>query len=83
MIEFKSAWELLWYGGIAITLLAAIHMLIRGDLVPRVHHVTVTDELRNQITALSEDRDGWRDHSKALENAVDRLAEAIQLKRGR
>lgn len=84
MIEFKSAWELLWYGGIALTLLGIVYLLIRGDLVPRVHHVAVVEELRKALATMTEDRDEWRAHAKQLDEAVDRLAEAINLKsRGR
>jgi len=81
MQEFRSAYDLLWYGGIVVPLMAALYGVVKGVLVPRVNHAVIIEILKEKAVALAADRDEWRAHSKALEQAIDRLAEAVQ--RGR
>lgn len=76
-MEIKSAWDLVWYGGIALTLLAALFLLLRGDVIPRVHHQAVVEELRRSAALITEDRDEWREHANTLSTALDRLSDAV------
>lgn len=82
MGELRTGWDLLWYGGIAITLLIALWLLLRGDVIPRIHHVAVVDELRKATGRAEVDRDEWKQHAKTLSTAVDRLTDTLQV-RGR
>jgi hypothetical protein len=83
MGEIKSAWDLAWYGGIAIPLMAIIYTMLQGKLLTDKHHLSVVDELRHQVEQIRQDRGEWRDHSRALEAALDRLSEVVLSKRGR
>jgi hypothetical protein len=73
--DLRPLWEFFWYSGIAGVMLVLLVLIVKGKLVPEVHHLWVIKEL-------SEDRDGWRAHAKdmneaakALSAAYDRLAE--------
>jgi hypothetical protein len=72
----RAVWELLWYSGIAGAMLVLILMIVKGRLVPEIHHNWVID-------ALSKDRDEWREHSKSLQLAFDRLVVEMSQGRGR
>jgi hypothetical protein len=72
----RMIWEFLWYSGIAGAMLVLIVLIVRGKLVPEVHHQWA-------IKNLSDDRDGWKTHSqemseafKAISLAYDKLSEA-------
>lgn len=65
----KAIWEFLWYTGIAGAMMVLIVLIVKGKLVPEVHHLWV-------IKNLTEDRDGWRDHSKEMSEAFKAISAA-------
>lgn len=80
--DLKEIWNLLWYGGIAFGLLCLLILIIRGHLIPRIHHAAIVEHLTKALESVTKDRDEWRDHAGTLHDAIDRLAEAVNL-RGR
>lgn len=74
--ELRSLWDLLWYGGIALGQLFLIVAIMRGALVPRIHHEYVKQEL-------TKDRNEWQADSQEKQVIITRLSEALALKRTR
>lgn len=82
-ISSRAVWDFLWYTGIAGAMLTLIVLIVRGHLVPQVHHLWV-------ISALTKDRDEWCTHAKELEELlaklqghIEHLVEQLREQRGR
>lgn len=80
MTETQALWDLLKSGGLAAGMFLAIYVIAKGQFITRQHHDAVVTVLRENISLLENDRDEWRTHATEVRSAVDRLAEAVQLK---
>lgn len=75
-----TAWSLLKSGGLAAALFGGVILIVRGQFITKQHHEAVVTVLRENLGLLANDRDEWRQHATEVRGAVDRLAEAVQLK---
>lgn len=75
-----AAWSLIKAGGLAAALFSALVLIVRGQFITRAHHDAVVEVLRENLGLLTDDRDEWRTHATEVRTAVDKLAEAVQLK---